>query len=129
MRKNKKFPNYKPVPFDPSTPPEGYWNMSSKKCKECGTQWPGYAEWSVSPCCLAGTINTSTPPSMSWNSAVEALKTALFEQLYDKWNEDVNDEQLSWLGEPQPINPSDLDDGLVEIDRIIEDVAKSLSDS
>lgn len=93
-RSDGSFPSYTKYNVDPDQWPPSYWDHSYR-CKQCATHWPQTPFFVVSPCCDAPTGKADDPPDMRWPEAIEALHHARFDKLYEEWNEDKSDEDLS----------------------------------
>lgn len=94
-RSKGTFPAYSKLDIDPNVFPPGYWD-SSLECKECGMLWPNTHLFMPSICCSKGTrVNEANAPDMRWPEAVYALHEKRFNELYERWNEGLSDEELA----------------------------------
>lgn len=93
-RSDGKFPSYHKYKLDPEIWPHEYWDHSYR-CSNCATHWPANAFFAKTPCCEASVEKTTEPPDMRWPDAIMRLNEARFERLYDEWNENKSDEDLS----------------------------------
>lgn len=125
-RSDGSFPVYNKLDLDKDHPRKD-WDEGCRRCIQCGKSWPNISSFSPSPCCsvAAGTVGNMSP-DMSWKEAVIALHTSRFERIYSVWNEDMSDEQLSWIpdSEADPISEQDIIDGLEEIDQLIANIGE-----
>jgi len=97
-RSTGTFPAYSKLKLNPDEFPKGYWD-SSVECKECGTLWPNTHLFTPTICCGKGSRIVETAPDMRWPEAVSALHEKRFNDLYERWNEGLTDEQLAKVEE------------------------------
>jgi len=127
-RKDKTFPKYVKLKIDKDSPPADLWERGARKCLKCNSLWPSYSIFNPSPCCNVTTeVLPSETPFTTWSESVEKLLEARFERYYDKWNDNVTDEEILWdesIQDDFPIDEEDLKKGLEEIERLTDPNSK-----
>jgi hypothetical protein len=121
-RKNNIFPKYVKLKIDKDNPPADLWERGARRCLKCRAQWPAYSIFNPSPCCNASTeVLPNESSHLTWSESVEKLLEVRFERYYDKWNDNVTDEELIWdrsIEDDLPMDEEALKQGLEEIDRL-----------
>lgn len=95
-RSTGTFPRYTKLEISPNDWPKNYYN-SCRYCEVCEFNWPASHLFIDCPFCGERTdIDDANPPDIRWPDAINHLLNARFEKFYEKYNEDLTDEQLIW---------------------------------